>query len=213
LIGIKDEKILEVWASGTEGPFVCLRRYPIIAASGELGPKRREGDRQVPEGLYEIESLHPNSMFHLALRVNYPNEFDRRQGREDGRTNLGGDIMIHGSDGSVGCLAMGDEAAEDLFVLVADTGLENTQLILTPVDFRTSEVPGDVPDLPSWTDELYRDIRSALNPFVHTQDSREGDCERSVSICAQFLHGNQPLSQPRFKRATVAPIRPAEPVE
>ena len=104
LIGIKDRKVLEVWARGAEVSFARVRTYPILAASGHLGPKLCEGDRQVPEGLYEIESLHPNSLFHLALRVKYPNEFDRRKGCEDGRMNLGGDIMIHGSNGSVGCM-------------------------------------------------------------------------------------------------------------
>ncbi len=165
IIGIKDQKVLQVWARRVENEFVHIRDYHIEAASGRLGPKLREGDRQVPEGLYRIESLHPNSMFHLALRVNYPNEFDRHQGRGDGRENLGGDIMIHGSDDSVGCLAMGDEAAEDLFVLAADTGVENVRLILTPVDFRTSEMPADVPELPTWTEELYLQIRKALEQF------------------------------------------------
>ncbi len=165
LIGIKDRKVLEVWARGDAGPFVWVRDYPILAASGQLGPKLRQGDRQVPEGLYRVESLHPNSLFHLALRVNYPNDFDRRQAATDGRADLGGNIMIHGSNGSVGCLAMGDAAAEDLFVLVADTGLDRTRLILTPVDFRTTALPPDTPALPAWTQELYDDIRASLIPF------------------------------------------------
>ncbi|MBI5724424.1 MAG: hypothetical protein HZA50_10735 [Planctomycetes bacterium] len=162
LIGIKDRKVLEIWARQTGGPFKYVRSYPILAASGRLGPKLREGDQQVPEGLYQIESLNSNSLYHLALRVNYPNDFDRRKGCEDGRGNLGGDIMIHGSNGSVGCLAMGDEVSEDLFVLAADTGIKKVQLILTPVDFRNSQMPASMPDLPAWTGELYAQIRSAL---------------------------------------------------
>jgi hypothetical protein len=39
--------------------------------------------------------------------------------KKDGRKNLGSNIMIHGKNCSVGCLAMGDEAAEELFVLAA----------------------------------------------------------------------------------------------
>jgi hypothetical protein len=61
-----------------------LKTYPILAGSGTLGPKLVEGDGQVPEGLYRVESLNPNSSFHLALRVNYPNEFDRAKGKLDG---------------------------------------------------------------------------------------------------------------------------------
>jgi murein L,D-transpeptidase YafK len=94
--------------------------------------------------------------------VNYPNEFDREQARKEKRTNLGGDIMIHGKAVSIGCLAMGDEAAEDLFVLAADTGLKSIKVILAPMDFRKHEkVPGNE-TLPSWTAELYEKIRAEL---------------------------------------------------
>lgn len=157
LVGIKQEKRLEVWVSGR-----LLKSYPILGASGGLGPKLRQGDRQVPEGLYQIESLNPNSRYHLALRVNYPNAFDKKKGRLDGRSNLGSDIMIHGKSASVGCLAMGDQAAEELFVLAAETGIENISLILTPVDFRTQQLPADCPHLPVWTSELYDAIRKEL---------------------------------------------------
>lgn len=104
-IGIKQDRVLEVWVSD---PPVFLKSYPILGASGGLGPKLREGDLQVPEGLYRIESLNPNSLYHLSLRVNYPNATDRAKGKLDGRENLGSDIMIHGRTASIGCLAMGD---------------------------------------------------------------------------------------------------------
>lgn len=135
-VGLKEEKTLQIYARlGTNG-FRFVRAYPILAASGVAGPKLREGDRQVPEGIYAIELLNPNSRYHLSLRVNYPNAFDREQARKEQRINLGGDIMIHGKDKSIGCLAMGDEGAEDLFVLAADTGIKHITVILSPVDFR-----------------------------------------------------------------------------
>jgi murein L,D-transpeptidase YafK len=162
LVGLKQEKILEVYARSDTNVLKLIRSYPILAASGVAGPKLREGDRQVPEGIYAIESLNPNSRYHLSLRVNYPNEFDREQARKEKRTNLGGDIMIHGKAVSIGCLAMGDEAAEDLFVLAADTGLKSIKVILAPMDFRKHEkVPGNE-TLPSWTAELYEKIRAEL---------------------------------------------------
>ena len=108
LIGLKRERVLEVHAAGSDGKFRFILSYPILAASGTAGPKLREGDRQVPEGLYRIESLNPNSLFHLALRVNYPNEFDRSKAAAEGRSDPGCDIMIHGGAASIGCLAMGD---------------------------------------------------------------------------------------------------------
>ena len=162
LIGIKDAKILEVWAGPTDAPMRLIRTYPILGASGHLGPKLRQGDRQVPEGLYAVESLHPNSAFHLALRLDYPNAFDRQRGDEDGRDSLGGDIMIHGNTGSIGCLAMGDEAIEDLFVLAADTEIEHVTVILTPVDFRVRGLPDNIDNLPGWADHLYATVREAL---------------------------------------------------
>jgi hypothetical protein len=162
LVVLKDERRLEACAGESPAELRFIRSWPIVAASGRLGPKLREGDRQVPEGLYRIESLNPNSRYHLALRVNYPNDFDRARGAEDGRADLGGDIMIHGSSASIGCLAMGDEASEDLFVLAAETGLENIRVILSPVDFRARELPSDAGPLPPWTDGLYAQIRREL---------------------------------------------------
>ncbi|MFN2352660.1 MAG: murein L,D-transpeptidase family protein, partial [Kiritimatiellia bacterium] len=150
-------------------PPQLLKTYPILGASGVIGPKLQEGDMQIPEGLYRIESLNPNSMYHLALRVSYPNAFDQEKGKLDGREDLGGDIMIHGKDCSIGCLAMGDEAAEDLFVLAAETGIDNIAVILTPVDFRTQALPAQRPALPDWTTELYTAIMQALMKIGHTR--------------------------------------------
>jgi len=162
LVGIKDTDELLVYAGGGDTTPQFIRRYTVLAASGELGPKLREGDCQVPEGIYAIESLNPNSSFHLSLRIGYPNAFDRKQAAKDGRTNLGGDIMIHGSAVSIGCLAVGDEAAEDLFVLVADTGLKDVSVILSPVDFRRGKTVPATVKRPSWADMLYAEIRMRL---------------------------------------------------
>ena len=161
-VGLKDERVLEVWGQGDAGSWVHIRTLPILGASGTLGPKLREGDRQVPEGIYQIESLNPNSRYHLSLRVNYPNAFDLRRAKEEGRANPGSDIMIHGSNASVGCLAMGDEAAEDLFVLAAAAGITKIRLILAPVDFRKRALPEPLPERPEWLDELYDQIREEL---------------------------------------------------
>lgn len=162
LVGLKQERVLQVYAAGNDGEWRCVKSYPILAASGEFGPKLNYGDCQVPEGIYRVVFLNPNSSYHLSLRLDYPNDFDRAMAERDGRTDLGGDIMIHGSDCSVGCLAMGDEAAEDLFVLAADTGMANIKVILSPVDFRTCSPPDDGGKRPSWTPALYRSIRREL---------------------------------------------------
>jgi len=162
LVGLKAERMLQVWVLGDDGTWKHLRDYPILGMSGVLGPKLKEGDMQVPEGLYKVESLNPNSLYHLALRVNYPNSQDRVRGKKDGRSELGSDIMIHGKTCSIGCLAMGDEAAEDLFVLAAETGIENVAIILSPIDFRTQDLPEKMPALPSWSGDLYDVIKEEL---------------------------------------------------
>jgi murein L,D-transpeptidase YafK len=165
LLAFKQERIVEVCAADANGDYRRIRSYPILGASGELGPKLREGDRQVPEGIYPVESLNPNSRFHLSLRIGYPNAFDRARATEEKRTHLGGDIMIHGGAASIGCLAMGDQTAEDLFVLAADTGLKRITVVISPVDFRAGKEPPRGDSLPSWTDELYESIRSKLKEF------------------------------------------------
>ncbi len=161
-VGLKEEKFLEIYVVGSDNQPHFLRQCGILAASGVAGPKLREGDRQVPEGIYPIEWLNPNSSYHLSMRIGYPNEFDREQARREGRPKLGGDIMIHGNAVSIGCLAMGDEVAEDLFVLAADTGITNITVILTPVDFRKGRSVPASAKLPPWTDELYQTIKARL---------------------------------------------------
>ena len=166
-VGLKHERLLEVWVSNDGNKFFFLKRYPILAASGTLGPKLAEGDRQVPEGLYKIASLNPNSLYHLSLRINYPNSFDKAKGQADGRTKLGGDIMIHGKSVSIGCLAMGDDAAEDLFVIAAETGVQNIDVILSPVDFRVRDLPVVLKNVPTWTSNLHDEIRRELLKLRH----------------------------------------------
>jgi hypothetical protein len=162
LAAIKAERLLEVYATDSAGSNHWIRSYPILAASGGPGPKLREGDGQVPEGIYPIESLNPNSLYHVSLRVGYPNDFDRAMAAKDGRTDLGGDIMIHGKNVSIGCLAMGDAAAEDLFVLAAETGLGNLKVIIAPVDFRAGQAVPQTAGVPGWCGELYPRIKQEL---------------------------------------------------
>jgi murein L,D-transpeptidase YafK len=162
LVGFKQEKILEIWAKDSNTEFKKIKDYPILGYSGELGPKLKEGDRQIPEGIYKIESLNRNSRFHLALRLNYPNEFDLEHAKAEGRTNPGSDIMIHGNSVSIGCLAMGNEPIEEIFVLVSQTGIENTKVVLAPVDFRRKDLPEIKHNLPDWTEELYSNIQKEL---------------------------------------------------
>lgn len=152
LVGYKRERVLEVWARRGEG-FVLYRSYPVLAASGAPGPKRREGDGQVPEGVYRLTHLNPASRYHLSIRIDYPNEADRGRAEEEGRRDIGGDIYVHGGAVSLGCLAIGDENVEELFTLIADTGLANARIVLAPGRTLTP-----TPGAPPWTGNLYGEI-------------------------------------------------------
>jgi hypothetical protein len=157
---LKSEKRFEIYG-GNGNQMRFIRAYPILAASGRLGPKLRDGDRQVPEGIYEIESLNPNSAYHVSLRLNYPTELDRARAQNEGRTALGGDIMIHGKSVSIGCVALGDRAAEDVFTLAADCGIGTIKVICAPADLRTQAAP-TATKLPAWASDLYAQIKSNL---------------------------------------------------
>lgn len=112
----KEERQLELFIRNRQtGTFTLFRTYPIAAASGQLGPKTAEGDGQVPEGFYQVppSAMKPDSRYHLAFNVGYPNAFDRALGRS------GSLIMIHGNQVSIGCLAMTDPKIEEIYTLCA----------------------------------------------------------------------------------------------
>jgi hypothetical protein len=163
VLAFKRERELDLLAAGPGRDLAFIRSYWIQGASGGLGPKLRVGDGQVPEGIYTIEYLNPNSVAHLSLALSYPNDYDRSRAEEDGRDDLGGDIMIHGGSGSIGCLAVGDEAAEDLFVLAADAGWRDAVVVVSPVDFRRSVLPADYRPPAGWVDDLYASLRALLD--------------------------------------------------
>jgi len=161
LVFYKDTRRLDLYA-GKNGAMKFVKTYPVLAASGTLGPKLREGDLQVPEGIYRITLLNPNSRFHLSLRLNYPNEFDIAKGRSDRRENLGGDIMIHGNEVSIGCIAIGDPGIEEIFTFAAKSELSQWKVILAPYDFRKGGARRIASGLPRWVSSLYADIESEL---------------------------------------------------
>ncbi len=122
LRAFKREKQLELWARPRGSrEFRRIKSYEICYMSGEIGPKRRRGDLQVPEGFYHVNFFKPNSDFLLSMKINYPNGSDRI--RKSGR-DAGGSIFIHGSCVSIGCLAMTDPVIEELYVIALDTAVK-----------------------------------------------------------------------------------------
>ena len=141
MLAFKKEQRFELWALHSS-KWVFIKNYPFTATSGVLGPKLREGDKQIPEGVYKISGLNPNSSYHLSMKLNYPNEFDLTYARKEGRHKPGTNIFIHGRAASVGCIALGDIAIEELFVLVSvirqsdPVGKAEVSVIVAPWDFR-----------------------------------------------------------------------------
>ncbi len=115
----KEESELEVWKQDTTGQFQLLKIYPICRWSGELGPKKVEGDRQAPEGFYSITPglMNPNSNYYLAINTGFPNAYDRANGYR------GAFLMIHGDCSSSGCYAMTDEQIGEIYSLARESFL------------------------------------------------------------------------------------------
>jgi murein L,D-transpeptidase YafK len=134
----KAEKKLELYAKkNTETVYKLIATYNICASSGVLGPKRKQGDGQVPEGFYKIDRFNPTSNFHLSLGINYPNQADRKKSNA---SNLGGDIFIHGSCVTIGCLPMTDDKIKEIYlyaVYAKNNGQNNIPVYIFP--FRMTE--------------------------------------------------------------------------
>jgi len=111
----KQEKQVEIWSkNNVSKTFIHIKTWDICAASGHLGPKRRQGDNQVPEGIYCIDRFNPNSNFYLSLGLNYPNASDKIL---SDKTYPGGDIFIHGACVSIGCVALTDDIIKELYLI------------------------------------------------------------------------------------------------
>lgn len=165
LLAFKKEQEIQLWAKDDIHSWRMIHTYPLTAYSGRLGPKLREYDRQIPEGIYRLTSFNPFSSMHLSMMINYPNSFDRLQAIKEGRHNLGNNIFLHGKAFSVGCLAVGDKAIDQLFLLVYRVGLNHVRLIIAPNDLRKAKPATPQFAQPRWIPELYKQIAQELNHY------------------------------------------------
>jgi murein L,D-transpeptidase YafK len=137
----KSQNEMEVWVKNPDvDTYSFFKTYKVCALSGSLGPKRWEGDRQVPEGLYFINHFNPKSDFHLSMLVSYPNYSDLVLGN---KTKPGGDIYIHGACYTVGCLPMTDNVIKELYVLCLAArfqGQNNIPIHIFPTRFNKVSV-------------------------------------------------------------------------
>jgi murein L,D-transpeptidase YafK len=141
LRAFKKEGTLELWAeNGTSGAYLLVKSYSVCATSGTLGPKRRFGDEQVPEGFYELDWFNPQSNFYLSLHVSYPNKSDRILGS---RMNPGGDIFLHGNCVTIGCLPITDDGIKEVYwlaVLAKSSGQKHLPIQIFPARLTDREL-------------------------------------------------------------------------
>lgn len=135
----KHEKQLEIWGRDSlHDTFMLISAFHICRISGKAGPKRKQGDGQIPEGFYHIDRFNPWSSFHLSLGINYPNASDRVL---SDRNRPGGDIFIHGSCVTIGCLPMTDERMEEIYLIVMEAANNGQKQI--PVHIFPMRMHGD----------------------------------------------------------------------
>jgi hypothetical protein len=169
LLAFKQERKVELWAKTDDTSWSFVHSYPLTAISGRLGPKLKERDGQIPEGIYRLTSFNPFSSMHLSMMIDYPNHFDRLQASKDGRRKLGNNIFLHGKSLSVGCLAIGDKAIDQLFLLTRRVGLSHVKVIIAPNDLRHEKPATSTFAQPRWLPELYKQITSALSQFPRSR--------------------------------------------
>ncbi|ESR24099.1 uncharacterized protein N177_2548 [Lutibaculum baratangense AMV1] len=192
----KEESELEVWKQTSAGRFKHFKTYEICAWSGELGPKKKEGDRQAPEGFYTVTpaQMNPNSSYHLSFNIGFPNTFDRQLGR------TGKHLMVHGACSSAGCYAMTDEVVQEIYGMARESfrgGQRSFQVQALPFRMTPANMAkhADNPNMPFW-----RNLKEGVDHFEVTGVPPEvGVCDRryvfgagsgrdggSLSICPKI---------------------------
>ena len=171
----KKEGELEVWKADNSGEYKLVKTFPVCRWSGQLGPKKNEGDRQVPEGFYAItpQMLNPNSSFYLSFNIGYPNSFDRSLGRN------GSHIMVHGACSSRGCFSMTDAQIADIYALARDSfsgGQKAIQMQSFPFRFSPENLAKYRADehLPFW-----KNLKEGADHFEVTKR------EPQVAVCGR----------------------------
>lgn len=168
LRAFKEEGELEVWLKADDdATYTLFKTYAVCAKSGELGPKRQQGDKQVPEGFYHIDRFNPKSLYHLSMGINYPNRSDKARSKA---SKLGGDIFIHGDCMTIGCLPITDEKIAELYllcVMAKDRGATNIPVNILPWKMNPSNYSKWMSnsDNSEFTKELWSELKSAYDYF------------------------------------------------
>ena len=203
----KEESELEVWKARDDGHFYHFKTYPICNWSGDLGPKIVQGDRQAPEGFYTIHKsqMNPNSGFHLAFNLGYPNAYDRANGR------TGSALMVHGKCKSAGCYAMTDALIEEIFALAREqfaAGHDSFQVHAFP--FRMTDANLARQKGHQWYD-FWRTLKQGYDAFETSRTLPPvAICERRYHVNVRLKGGPaDPLGRcPPLERLIAEPFNP-----
>ncbi len=190
----KQESTLEVWKRDRTGRFAMLKSYPLCTWGGTIGPKIREGDKQSPEGFYTVTPgrMNPNSQFHLAYDVGYPNAFDRAWNR------TGSAVMVHGNCvNSAGCFIVTDEQVEELYALAREAfngGQKGFQLQAFPFKMTAENFAKHRknPNVAFW-----KNLKEGADQFEVTKLEPKVDvCEKRYVFGAQTTDPNSTMFNP-----------------
>lgn len=210
LRSFKYDSQLEVWVkSDRNEKYKLFKTYRVCALAGSLGPKRMQGDYQVPEGFYYINEFNPRSTYHLSLGLNYPNSSDKILGDS---LQPGGDIYIHGKCVTTGCIPIMDNQIEELYILAAHAKTQGQDFIpvhIFPIDFKNVRSTGYLnrylKDFPEYT-SMVNELKQAYHYFDKTKKlpvimvSQKGDY-----IVEGVIPPDPPKETPRKR-----PVRPAK---
>lgn len=164
----KQEEELQIWAKSADNEhFTLIKTYPFCTNSGKLGPKRKEGDYQIPEGFYKINRFNPKSSFYLSLGVNYPNESDLIL---SDKTAPGSDIFIHGACVSVGCVSITDNKIKEVYLLANEAkkhGQNTIEVHYFPMKFNNNAIEKTIAKNPQFKqyESFWNDLKVGYDFF------------------------------------------------
>jgi len=168
----KQEEILEVWVKyKNNSTHTLLHTYKICASSGVLGPKRKEGDSQVPEGIYQINHFNPQSNFYLSLGIDYPNASDRIL---SDRKNPGSAIYIHGNCVTIGCIPITDNQIKELYILAVEArenGQKKIPVHIYPTHLTDANLAKVIDEFPK-NAGFWKNLQSIYKDFESTKKLR-----------------------------------------
>jgi murein L,D-transpeptidase YafK len=169
----KQEGVLEVWVKEKgKANYTLLASYEICASSGVPGPKRKEGDAQVPEGVYAINHFNPLSNYHLSLGINYPNSSDQKLSDPK---HPGGSIYIHGNCVTIGCMPISDDKIKELYIIAVeakDSGQEKIPVHIFPCRMEGETLNRLINEYPKYT-QFWTNLQTVFSDFEKTKHLKE----------------------------------------